>query len=156
VSDEEDIALSALDSFFRGMARGRLPALDDRRGLWPLLVTITARKAGKLARRESRRKRGGGLVRGESALIPGGETGGEAAWDEFLAREPAPAFACQVADECRQLLARLSDPGLREVALWKMEGCSNAEIANMLGCVESTVERKLRLIRSVWSKDDLS
>jgi DNA-directed RNA polymerase specialized sigma24 family protein len=155
-SDEEDIALSALDSFFRGIGRGRFPALNDRRGLWPLLVTITARKAAKQARRESRRKRGGGLVRGESALIPAGDPGGGAAWDEILAREPTPAFACQVADECRQLLARLSDPSLREVAQWKMEGYSNAEIANMLGCVETTVERKLRLIRSVWSEEGLS
>jgi DNA-directed RNA polymerase specialized sigma24 family protein len=156
VSDEEDIALSALDSFFRGMARGRFPALNDRRGLWPLLVTITARKAAKQTRRDTRRKRGGGLVRGESALIPTGETGGGAAWDEILARGPTPAFACQVADECRQLLARLPDPNLREVALWKMEGYSNAEIANLLGCVETTVERKLRLIRSVWSEERLS
>ena len=151
-SDEEDVALSALDSFCRGVARGQYPALNDRHGLWPLLVTITARKAGKLARREASRKRGGGRVRGESALIPAGEKTGGGPWDEIRADTPSPEFACQVAEECARLLGRLTDPGLRKVAVWKMEGYSNGEIAKMLGCVETTVERKLRLVRSLWSE----
>jgi DNA-directed RNA polymerase specialized sigma24 family protein len=153
-ADEEDVALSALHSFCRAVARGRFPALNDRRGLWPLLVTITTRKAGKLARRETSRKRGGGLVRGESALTPGREQGSGAAWDEILAQGPSPAFACQLAEECTRLLRRLSDPRLRQVAVWKMDGYSNGEIARMLGCVETTIERKLRLIRSVWSGEE--
>jgi DNA-directed RNA polymerase specialized sigma24 family protein len=152
-ADEEDVALSALDSFCRGAARGRFPDLHDRRGLWPLLVTITLRKAGKLARRENRLKHGGGAVRGGSALIPRGEPGAAAAWDEVLGAEPSPAFACQVAEECARLVARLEDPQLRQVALWKMEGYTNGEIAAKLGCVETTVERKLRVIRSVWGEE---
>jgi DNA-directed RNA polymerase specialized sigma24 family protein len=38
------------------------------------------------------------------------------------------------------------------VALWKMEGYANEEIAAKLGCVPRTVERRLRLIRSVWTE----
>jgi DNA-directed RNA polymerase specialized sigma24 family protein len=154
-ADEEDVALSALDSLFRGAARGRFPALNDRRGLWPLLVTITARKVGKLARREHRLKRGGGAVRGESALTPRGGQGGGAGWDEILAAGPTPAFACQVAEECERLLARLADPRLRRVAEWKMEGYTNADVARELGCVESTVERKLQLIRRIWGEGEV-
>ena len=37
-ADEEDVALSALDSFFRGVARGRFPHLQDRNDLWRLLL----------------------------------------------------------------------------------------------------------------------
>src|SRR4051812_23225517 len=44
VVDEEDIALSALATFFSGAAKGRFPALSDREGLWRLLAFITARK----------------------------------------------------------------------------------------------------------------
>ena len=44
-ADEEDVALSAFVSFFRGAARGRFPRLEDREDLWRLLVVITARKA---------------------------------------------------------------------------------------------------------------
>jgi hypothetical protein len=43
-ADEEDVALSAFDSFYAGMARGRYPDLADRDDLWRLLVTIAARK----------------------------------------------------------------------------------------------------------------
>jgi hypothetical protein len=43
--DEEDIALSAFDSFFAAAARGRFPRLDNRDDLWRILVTITRRKA---------------------------------------------------------------------------------------------------------------
>src|SRR5262245_17412849 len=61
-ADEEDVVLSAFNSFFRGAAHGRFPRLDDRDNLWRLLVVITARKALNLARLERRRKRGGGAV----------------------------------------------------------------------------------------------
>jgi DNA-directed RNA polymerase specialized sigma24 family protein len=151
-ADEEDVALSALNSFCRGAAEGRFPDLLDGRGLWPLLAKITLRKANKLERDERRLKRGGGAVRGESALAP--VDGSAAAWEDFLGREPSPALACQMADECARLLGRLGDPQLCQVALWKMDGCTNAEIAARLGCVETTVERKLRVIRSVWAVED--
>ena len=48
-ADEEDVALSAFDSFCRGAEQGRFPQLLDRDNLWRLLVTITARKAFRLA-----------------------------------------------------------------------------------------------------------
>src|SRR5262245_52572189 len=38
VADEEDVALSAFDSFCRNAERGRFPELLDRDGLWRLLV----------------------------------------------------------------------------------------------------------------------
>src|SRR5262245_51636439 len=42
--DEEDAALSAFDSFCRGVDRGRFPRLTDRDDLWRLLVVLTLRK----------------------------------------------------------------------------------------------------------------
>ena len=79
-ADEEDVALSAFDSFCRGVARGRFPLLDDRDDLWALLVVITVRKAIDLRQRENRQKRGGGKVVGESALdlLLGSEDASEA------------------------------------------------------------------------------
>ena len=44
VADEEDVALSAFDSFCQGVAGGRFPQLDDRDNLWRILVTITGAK----------------------------------------------------------------------------------------------------------------
>ena len=66
-ADEEDMALSALNSFFRGAQAGRFE-LHDRNDLWKLLTTITLRKVGAEYRRHYAAKRGGGDVRGESAL----------------------------------------------------------------------------------------
>src|SRR5437762_499594 len=62
--------------------------------------------------------------------------------------------AAQMADECRRLLDELGDPELRSVALWKLEGYTNAEVAAKLGCVVGTVERKLRAIRTIWGKEN--
>src|SRR5262245_24320 len=39
-ADEEDVALSAFDSFCDGVAQGRFPQLTDRDDLWHILVTI--------------------------------------------------------------------------------------------------------------------
>src|SRR6516164_3354508 len=47
-ADEEDVALSAFDTFCRGVEQGRFPRLKDRDGLWALLVLITVRKAADL------------------------------------------------------------------------------------------------------------
>jgi DNA-directed RNA polymerase specialized sigma24 family protein len=152
--DEEDVALSALDSFCRGAARGRFPQLADRHDLWALLVVITARKAVELHKREHARKRGGGAVRGDSALLgPDGAAPEAGGLEQVVGSEPTPAFAAEVAEECRRLFSRLDDPGLCLLALLKMEGYSNEEAARHLGCALSTVERRLRLIRDTWQRE---
>src|SRR5262249_38477500 len=153
-ADEEDVALSAFDSFYDGVAQGRFPQLTDRDDLWHILVTITARKALQLIRHEQRQKRGGGAVRGESVLHGGPQHGREeAGLEQIIGREPTPAFAAQMAEEYQQLLIRLNDAELRQVAVWKMEGYSNKEIAAKLDCVPRTVDRKLRLIRTLWTEE---
>jgi DNA-directed RNA polymerase specialized sigma24 family protein len=151
-ADEEDVALSAFASFCRGAEAGRFPQLSDRDNLWPLLVVLTARKASDLRRHESRQKRGGGQVRGESAwlgLAPAGEGQGI---EQAVGDEPSPAFAAEVAEACRRLLAGLPDD-LRQVALWKLEGLTNEEIATRLGCVVRSVKRKLAAIRASWDAE---
>jgi DNA-binding CsgD family transcriptional regulator len=44
----------------------------------------------------------------------------------------------------------LKDPDLRQIALWKLAGYTNAEIATQLDCTLRTVERKLERIRAHW------
>jgi DNA-directed RNA polymerase specialized sigma24 family protein len=150
-ADEEDVALSAFDSFCRGAARGRFPQLTDRDDLWRLLMTITARKALHLVRDEGRLKRGGGAVLGESALRGPADEAALNGIDQVMGREPTPEFAALVAEEYRRLLDRLDDPELRAVAVWKMEGDTTEQIAARLKRAPRTVERKLELIRLLWS-----
>ena len=152
VADHEDVALSAFDSFCRGAEQGRFPQLADRNDLWRLLVVITVRKALDLRTHENRQKRGGGNLLDEGALR-GRADSGPPALDQLANEEPTPQFAAQVAEECLRLLKLLNDDVLRSVALWKMEGYSTEEIAAKLNCVPRTVERKLRVIRSLWAQE---
>ena len=148
-SDEEDVALSAFDSVFDGLTRGRYPDLADREDLWRLLVTITARKAANQLKRESRQKRGGGGVLDEAALAAR-SMGGAESLDQLPGIEPSPEFAALMAEECQQRLDSLPDDSLRRVALLKMEGYAHEEIAAQLGCGLRTVARKLEIIRKAW------
>src|SRR5262249_2063173 len=154
--DEEDVALSAFASFCHAARQGRFPELHDLNGLWPLLVEITAHKAHNVRRHQRRQKRGGGHVLDEAALHQPAHSSVEAGLEQVAGPEPRPAFATQVAEEFRRLLDRLGSAALRAVAVGKMEGCSNAEIAARLDCSERTVERRLRLIRGLWEKERTS
>jgi DNA-directed RNA polymerase specialized sigma24 family protein len=151
-SDGEDVALSVLDTFVRGAAAGQYPGLGNRDDLWRLLVTITARKAQNRRRDEGRQKRGGDRVISAATLA-----GPDADGDDFLARvigaEPPPEFAALVADEYRRLFGSLADESLRVVALMKLDGYSNEEIARSLDCGLRTVERKLEVIRKRWTAE---
>jgi RNA polymerase sigma factor (sigma-70 family) len=152
-ADEEDVALSAFASFCRGAARDRFSQLSDRDNLWRVLVMLTARKASHLLRDERRQKRGAGAVRDEAALGRAETAGGRAGFDELPGTAPTPEFVAWVAEECQRLLARLGEDELRSIALWKLEGYTNEEIAAKLGCTRPTVQRKLRLIRDTWAKE---
>jgi DNA-directed RNA polymerase specialized sigma24 family protein len=145
VADEEDVALSAFDSFCRNARSGVFPRLDDRDDLWQVLLVLTVRKARSLARREKRLKRGAGRVVAFADLD-------DEDFDAILAAEPTPEMALQLAEECQQLLRCLNDDSLRRVALCKLDGCTNREIAERMSCVEKTIERKLRSIRKLWSE----
>jgi DNA-directed RNA polymerase specialized sigma24 family protein len=88
-------------------------------------------------------------VRVESALGP--PDGGDL--DAVEDSEPTPELAAEAADEVRRLLALLPDEELRRIALAKLEGRTNAEIAAQLPCALATVERRLGLIRRIWNED---
>jgi RNA polymerase sigma factor (sigma-70 family) len=166
MADEEDVALSAFHSFCQGAEGGRFTQLIDRENLWPLLVSITAHKAIDLIRYHNRQKRGGtGQAAPDSSFVDKAGLGGSQSdsektragsatieFEEIISQEPTPEFAAQIADEFQALLARLEDDTLQSVALWKLEGFTNDEIAEKLECVPRTVERKLQLIRTLWQR----
>ena len=51
------------------------------------------------------------------------------------------------------MLGLLRDDRLREIAVWRMEGYTVAEIAEQLGISVRAVERKLQLIRAKWARE---
>jgi hypothetical protein len=94
-ADEEDVALSAFQSFCKGAAAGQFPKLDDREDLWRLLVVITLRKARRVTRRGQAQKHGGGRI-SDSAFFPDGRSQSPGSLAEVLAAGPTPAFAAEL------------------------------------------------------------
>jgi DNA-directed RNA polymerase specialized sigma24 family protein len=142
----EDVALSAFKSLCLGARRGNFPDLKNRDNLWPLLLVITSRKVGKLKAHEGRQKRGGGKVQADTDLARDDQLSPLA---EILSHEPTPEFSVVMAEECERLLDML-DADLRELAIAKMDGFTNKEIATQRSVAPRTIERKLQLIRRVW------
>jgi DNA-directed RNA polymerase specialized sigma24 family protein len=151
-ADEEDIALSAFNSFCTAAGAGRFPRLDDRDDLWQVLLLLTARKAANLREHEGAQKRDWRRAQPASALEEDSARPGDGPLD-VAGREPDPAESLLVAEECRRLLTKLDNDEYRQVALWKLEGLSNAEIAGRLGRSVGAVERKLHLIRGIWEDE---
>jgi DNA-directed RNA polymerase specialized sigma24 family protein len=144
-ADEEDVALSAFDSFCQGAEQGRFPDLTDREDLWAVLVTIATRKAFHLLRNQRRQKRGGSEA--------GTRLTENAAWEDVLGREPSPDLAAEMTEAYHRLLECLPDADLRSVAVWKMEGYSVEEMARRLQCSPRSIKRKAQLIRTIWEKE---
>lgn len=146
-SDEEDVALSAFHSFCQAVERGRFPQLSNRDDLWQLLVMLTARKAVDQRRYQKRHKRGGAA--GARQLTG---PAAEIALEEVVGHEPNPEFAALMVEQFRSLLARLDEEDLRTIAIHKLEGYTNREIAQGLECSVRSVERKLAIIRGLWEE----
>ena len=151
--DEEDVALSAIRSFLDGAQKGRFYRWQNGRELWQLLLTVTTRKAFAYRCREMREKRGGGRVRGDSAFrFDDSQRMARPTSRAVRATELSPDQFDVLVEEAEQLLDALPDESLRRVARWKLAGYTNEEIADSLGCVKRTVERKLERIRRKWLK----
>jgi RNA polymerase sigma factor (sigma-70 family) len=144
IADEEDVVVAAFERFHHGVRHGRFPRLNDRNDLWAILFTIITRQAARQLQEQGRVKRGQGQVRGDSALQA-------AALPDDA---PTPAEALLLQETLTDLLDSLGDHSLRQIALARMEGYSNAEIARQIGRSEVTVERRLRLIRELWQQRD--
>lgn len=133
--DAEDVALEAFWSLCQLVAspssEDRFPRLENRAHLWKLLACFAARRALDVVRKEARR----GLVLTDDSVLAA-----------FADREPPPELTAAVAD----LLECLPTDELRRIAVARLEGRGNEEIARLLGRGLSTVERKLQVIRALW------
>lgn len=151
VGDEEDIALSAFNSFVAGVKEDQFPELRNPDNLWGLLMTLTTRKLTAHMRRQTRQKRGGGQVRGESVFIcPDGEPRGGIS--DAVSGDESPSIQMELNEACEALLNGLEDEQLRQIAVMRMDGFLVDEIAERLELSKRAVERRLQLIRKIWAE----
>jgi len=157
VSDEEDLALSAINSICEGIQRGRYPQLKDRDELWKLLVAVARYKVLDQQKQQRRMKRGGGKVVSEVDLAaaldesyPFDRVDTTSLIYQSVQQEPTPEFAAMVAEEYARRLDGLGDARLRKIAELKLACFTNQEIANEIGCSLRTTSLRIQKIRKIW------
>ncbi|MBT6156243.1 MAG: FHA domain-containing protein [Planctomycetaceae bacterium] len=151
-ADEEDVALSVFNRLFTGISGGQFPDLSDRDSLWRLLVVMTSRRSIDQIQHDQRQKRGAGMVRGDSALLPlNGEDSALLGFDQLTGDDPTAEYIAMMAEETSNYLSLLEDENMQQIALWKLEGYTNQEIAEMMSLNVRTIERRLQAIRQCWS-----
>ncbi len=122
-----------------GARRGRFDEVADRDDLWRILVVATRRKVIDQTRRRGALRRGGHLrPQPLSAVV--------------LENAATPESIVSMQEQMQILLSELRDDTLREIALERLAGYTNEEIAGHLYVSVRTIERKLRLIREDWKK----
>lgn len=142
VADDEGAVISALRSFFSGIEKGGFSQVDDDQDLWRILATITARKAIRQLRVYRKQSGEGGNIRRDFDL------------EHLVARQPSPQAEAQMIEEFQNRFDALADSSLQEVVTLKLEGYDTGEIAEKLGLHLRTVQRKLKLVQSIWMKDN--
>lgn len=138
----DDIVQSVCRTFFRRSRDGQFE-LHGTAGLWRLLCAITLAKVRHHARFHYQDKR---RIDREVAPAAGDDRG--AAFDP-VAAEPTPAEIAEFADEMRRLFEALDEEERQFVQL-RIEGLTQAEIAERLGRSERTVRRLLERVRDRW------
>ena len=149
VEDEEDIATTVFFALCDGAKNGRFEKLKNRHDLWVLLVAITSNKAVDQVRRQTSKKRGLGLVRGDSVLAASGSSPGK--FTEIISDAPSPELLALMDEQFQTLLDLLRDDLQRWIVRLRLAGHSNREISDKVNISLRSVERKLEVIRDTWS-----
>jgi DNA-directed RNA polymerase specialized sigma24 family protein len=68
-----------------------------------------------------------------------------------MAKGPSPASILEHEEGRQRLLNALPDDHRRQMAEWKMQGFTYAEIGENLGISVKSVERGIKLIRKIWA-----
>jgi len=152
MADEEDIASAALQSFIAGIRRDQFPDLKAPENLWGLLITLTSRKVNAHLRHHTRQKRGGGNVRGESVFADANDEVRQFGLGSIEGNEASPGLQAELEEACETLLDGLGDDQLKQIAIMRMEGFLVEEISEKLDISKRAVERRLQLIRRLWSE----
>lgn len=141
--DEDDVTVSVFATFCDRLRSGQLPELNDRDGLWRLLILMTARKANDYAKMALAQKRTNGVKKPDVGLD---------AISELRDTQLEPSIEVMMEEQCQAMLKALGDPVLESVVLLKLEGYSNVEIAERLKYSRRTIQRMLELVKDIWGQ----
>jgi DNA-directed RNA polymerase specialized sigma24 family protein len=144
--DEEDLALSTMNEFYRRASLGSYDKLENRDDLWRLLMKISLNKSRNRLRALRRIKR---AAKTPSQEIYPVKNAKEIDWTN------TPEWLAIVAEQSEYLLRVLDDHDpsgmLQQITLMKLDGASNSQIANDLGCTRRAVAARLIWIQGIWN-----
>jgi len=149
IVDEEDVVQSVLDKFCRGAKEGRFENVKNRKELWRLLVKITVNKIIDLHRRHGP-KDGKPQEFAESNLQGECSTQGFSL-DNVTLSQFEPHLMAELREQFDFLLDKLRNEEFHQIAVLKLHGASNGEIAKVVKRSRRSVERKLQIIREKWT-----
>lgn len=141
--DKEDVALDAFATLCDGIREGRYE-IANRNALWSLLGVITINGARKRSRNEKRLRRGGSFTRTKS---------NDKTLDSITTNELSPEDSYFALEECKRLLSILPNENLKRLAVLKVDGYTNEEVAEIMNCTRRSVQRRLKLIREIWTNE---
>lgn len=142
MADEEDVAVTAFHSFVKRIRRGDYSRVNNRDEAWKMLAVIAVRKSINLVRNANCKRRSNPDHTAAENL--------EVCTDKT---ELQPDAIAMISESIEYLLGILDSDELREIAMLKVAGFTNLEIANRLGRSVATVERRLKLIRVTWEEE---
>jgi RNA polymerase sigma factor (sigma-70 family) len=142
----EDVVVSVFESVWDAVQGGRLNRVADVDELLWVLLAMTRRKCIDHLRRSRANRRGGGKH-------PISLDGPAQCFAQIVADEPDPQYLAALNDQYQAILQQLNDATLRQITVLKIEGFRNDEIAQQLSVAESTVNRKLRIIREIFHQE---
>ena len=135
--DPEDIVQLALRTVYRRAAKGEF-RVDCRGQLWQLLAVVTRRKMLKQVTKIKAKKRS---PEKEEQLEP----------DANVSTEPDPLEAVVAVDLVEKTLEGL-DEFHAEVFHWRLQGCSERDIAKRMDCTRQAVTTMLERLRNRLAK----
>lgn len=150
LSGPEDVALSVFNDLLIGLEDGQFRQLNDRNDLWQVLIMLTRREAIDELRRANAKKRlgcGAATNGNDGRSLPIEHMDWQ---DHMCSSDPTPEEAALLNEQLVMRINQLTDSIHRRIALAKMRGHNNQEIAEQLGISLRSVERKLSIIRRRW------
>lgn len=148
VLSEEDVVQVAFENFFRQVQSGRFPKLDDRDDLWQVLAMLIDRKSKDQIKRINAQRAGNHLVHGDSINQDPNQP---PILEQAVDLVPTAETGIELAETFEAKLDELPSEQYRQVALLKLEGFTNKEIAEQLDTALRNIERRLSEIRKIWS-----
>lgn len=150
VEDEEDLLGEVIGEFLMAGEQGQLPPLKSREDVLKMLSRRLQQRAANMHRDQNAEVRGGGHVRGDSAVGRGQGSGERVGFDNLAGDSPRPEDRLLRADDLREIYREiertLNDEALfRVYTLWG-SGLTKEQIGEAIQLSPSSVYRKLAMI----------